>query len=251
MDATAALLDWLPGFWALTQQQLPLLASQVPSQAAMIECSMAAAEQAAKEALATYRQACCGSWEYLPTLGQGLVISHPAGLLLWCSVGTSELLKRMGELGPPPLLDAAAELASGMYELEAGGAPEEATTTLRQLATQACSLSVSCLSQRMRQDIQGLITGTSWQEAAAGADAHADRAATVVDSLGRIVGQTMQHASRVAQLAGQAQLDYECPVHSLFVGCFTAAAAEMEQVALAAMQALRTQASQRFAQVLR
>ena len=232
---TAAMCQWLPGFWAVTQQRLPALAAASDAAAAeMIERGMAAAERTVGALLAAYRAAVQGVLADPPAAG----LTH-AGLL---SVA-AELAA-----GCEALQTAAAAAAgsnSGRSPAGAGAGsaavppPPAAIECLQALTEQAVLASLAQLAAHLQEAVALLCAGEDYRLTPASRRAGAPATASVA-ALQALVQQGMAHLQTALAEAARAEVQplkrSAAPARAAFLACFSAYAAGCDALAAAIQQ---------------
>ncbi|GAB4814736.1 hypothetical protein N2152v2_001782 [Parachlorella kessleri] len=206
---TAALAQWLPPVWTLTQARLPGLAG-IGSAATSIERGMAEAEQAIGRVLAAYRHAvrdCFGSSGCLDAAG---------------------------------LLSTLRDIVAGCLEVqqavaaEGGPAPTAAVEVMSALAEQAAKQCIAALRGELQAAVARLCEGEDWVMDVASQRAGAPVTGAVA-GLRQLITTGMQHLAAALSEAGRVQVNplrkSAAPARDAFFGCFTAYGAGLRKLA--------------------
>jgi exocyst complex component 2 len=221
-DATAAVSQWAPRFWDLTQRKAPeLLAVGAPADA--LDAGMAAAERCMQAVLRQY----CQSME--------AVLGQPSG----SSSGAP--LPGSGGLGIEGATAAAAELGAGCAELVRLGAPADAVAALRGLVALAGRAGVDQLRTHLVTSAAALAVDDTRQTQAS-QRLGGQPSGAAVGALRRLAAAGMRRLAEMRAECAAAEVDLLagpplCPPHELLCLTFTSyaeAAAASEPAAAGA-----------------
>ena len=218
---TAGLCQWLPEYWALTQQRLPALAS-IGDAAPAVERGMAAAERSVAALLRQYRSAVQA------------VLADPSG----AGLSHSGLLAIAADLaGCCEALHAAP--AGGASGVAALSPPPAAVECLQQLTEQALLGSLAQLAAHLSAAVAALCAAEDF--CLTGASRRTGAPATAsVSGLQQLVQQGMQHLQAALGLAARAEVQplrtSAAPAGDAFFGCFSAFAAGTDALAASLLQ---------------
>jgi hypothetical protein len=207
---TVGLCQWLPEYWALTQQRLPALAA-IGDAASAVERGMAASERSVSVLLSLYRSAVQS------------VLADPAA----------------SGLTHTGLLSLAAELAGGCQALQQAGAagvaaPLVAVECLQQLAQRAILASLAQLSASLAAAVSALCAAEDFRLTHASRRAGAPATARVA-ALQQLVQGGMLHLKAALAEAARAEVNplrkSVAPAREAFFCCFSAFAAATDSLA--------------------
>lgn len=219
---TAAMCQWLPDYWTLTQQRLPTLVDgSDPAASSMVERGMVAAERSVAGLLAAYRSAVQA------------VLADPSA----------------SGLTHTGLLTVASELAAGCKALHAAVAsgdsgagsgsgtaapPDAATECLQVLTENAVLASLAQLSAHLRAAVAQLCESEDYRLTPLSRRAGSPATASVAE-LQALVQQGMGHLQAALAVAATAEVQplrkSAAPARAAFLGCFAAYAGGCDALA--------------------